>query len=183
MIEKASLYCILLMGVIIAGCVQQDNQSGEKDCRSDSECTSGVCDFIKHDFGNCAPVVCDTGSQAHGINDISFFCNQSGEWQKIKNLGESCDFDYECFRETTKDCPTCHNDYSYSCKNNTCTAEKQLNECEQQGLKRILRNDQYFGECIESMAQMTLPTVCAPCGDGVCNAEIETGCNCPEDCQ
>ena len=173
---------LIFMSLIIAGCTQIDQQENQE-CHSDSECESGVCDFMKQDFGICAPVVCETGVQAQGISDISFFCNENNEWQKIKNGGERCDFDYECFRETTKDCPTCHNDYSYSCKNNTCTAEKQLNECEQQGLKRILRKDQYFGECIESIAQLTLPTVCAPCGNGVCNVELETKCNCPEDCQ
>ena len=41
--------------------------------------------------------------------------------------------------------------------------------------------DGYDGDC--SLSQ--LPTglsICAPCGDGICNSNFEGKCNCPEDC-
>jgi hypothetical protein len=69
-----------------------------------------------------------------------------------------------------------------SCKNNICTSEIQPNECEQQGLTKILRKDQYNQDCFESVAQMILPTVCAPCGNNICETDVESICNCPVDC-
>jgi len=166
--------------------------TGEKaegqDCRSDIECKSGVCNFIKQDWGQCAAVICITGSQAQGISDISFFCSQNNKWQKIKNLGKKCNYDYECFRHTCKDSPGCHfEDYKYSCKNNACVEEKQQNACEKQGLKRITSKSDADsngdGSCFPSMAQREEITVCAPCGNGVCDTELESKCNCPVDCK
>ena len=50
----------------------------------------------------------------------------------------------------------------------------------------MLRKDQYSlledGSYIENMVRMELPTVCAPSGNGVCDEELESACNCPEDC-
>lgn len=71
------------------------------------------------------------------------------------------------------------------CKNNVCTQEIAQDECEAQGLKRILDKneyDVYDGRCIESFAQRALNTVCAPCGNGVCEENLESECNCREDC-
>lgn len=200
--NKYILYGIIVLiafGIIfVAGCTRQTNNqnptlpAGEKlegeDCRSDNECASGVCNFIKQDWGQCTPVVCATGSQAQGLSGISFFCNQNNQWQKIKNIGQSCNFDHECFKQTGKNCPTCHpEDYKYYCKNNICVEEKQLNECEQQGLKRVTSKEDADsnrdGSCFPSMAQRVEITVCAPCGNGVCDDELESKCNCPEDCK
>lgn len=189
---------LVVISVISVGCTYQIDESpalptlltggkleGES-CSLDSDCVSGVCDYIKQDWGRCAPVDCTTGAQAQGIADISFFCNQDGKWQRIKSVGENCDFDYECFRRTGKDCPTCYpEDYRYYCRD-ICIEEKQLNECEKQGLKRILRQDEYVildEQCVESLEQRRLSTVCAPCGNGICDEELESECNCPEDCR
>ena len=182
----------------ISGCIQQINNkdqtslSGEKlegqDCSADSECKSGVCNFIKQNMGNCVAVSCVPESQAQGISDISFFCDPNNQWQKIKGLGEKCDYDYECFRRTGKDCPTCHpEDYSYYCKNNICVEEEHSNECEKQGLKRITSKEDSDnngdGSCFPTTAQRREITVCAPCGNSVCDTELESKCNCPQDCK
>ena len=187
----------MLAVILIAGCMQGTDDEGTAfppggrpeggDCRSDSECSSGVCDFIKQDWGRCAPVECTTGSQADGLSDVSFFCNRSGRWQEIRGVGEGCDFDYECFRRTGKDCPTCHlEDYRYYCRNGTCAEEMLPNECELMGLKRITSKEDADasgdGSCEPTMAQRTETTVCAPCGNGLCDSEMESKCNCPEDC-
>ena len=155
-------------------------------CRSDSDCNSGVCDFIKQDFGTCAAVVCTHGTQAQSIADISFFCNQGRQWEKIKKIGDNCSYDYECFKRTGKDCPSCHpEDYQYYCKDHICVEESQLNECEQQGLKRITSKadaDGTDGPCPILIAQRPERTVCASCGNGICDTDLESKCNCPEDC-
>ena len=92
------IICVIVIGGIIflinkpfpINQPQQILSTGEKlegqDCRSDSECKSGVCNFIKQDWGTCAAVNCVAGSQAQGLSNISFFCNQNGNWQKIRNL-------------------------------------------------------------------------------------------------
>ncbi|MBI5553278.1 MAG: hypothetical protein HY917_00900, partial [Candidatus Diapherotrites archaeon] len=132
--------------ILFSGCLQnpadtnanQGSGPGAEgtECRSDNECQSGVCDFIKQDFGSCAPVVCVKGTQAQGLSDISFFCNENREWEQIKAIGENCTSDFECFKRTGKDCPTCHpEDFEYYCKNNVCVEEYRKNACEQQGLK------------------------------------------------
>ena len=189
---------VIISTIIIAVCLQQKNDNaqilptGEKlegeDCRLDNECQSGVCNFIKQDWGQCAPVSCTTGSQTQGLSDISFFCNQNKQWQTIKNIGETCTFDYECIKRTGKDCPGCHpEDYLYSCKNQICVEEKLQNECEKQGLKRITSKQDADNNgdlsCFPSIAQRQEITVCAPCGNGVCDIELESKCNCPEDCK
>ncbi|MBS3158956.1 hypothetical protein J4206_06745 [Candidatus Woesearchaeota archaeon] len=192
---------ILVAIILISGCIEQANDRSEnsraavtepkqdgQDCNADSECSSGVCDFIKQDGGECAPSSCTPGSQAQGISDVTFFCNQDNQWQKIKNISESCTYDYECFRKTGKDCPSCHpEDYRYSCKNSVCAEEKLQDECEKRGLKRILTKEESDnnrdGTCYPSMAQRQLFTVCAPCGNKVCDTELESKCNCPEDCE
>lgn len=49
------------------------------------------------------------------------------------------------------------------------------------GLVRVLEKDQYGPGCVETMAQVVLPTICVACGDGVCDKK-ESICNCPDDC-
>src|SRR3989344_2324666 len=194
---KLWLVAIVLVGVVvISGCAQTSNKNslttGDKiegqDCSADNQCKSGVCDFIKHDFGECASINCTVGSQAQGIKDISFYCDQNNQWEKIRTVGESCSYDYECFKKTGKDCPSCHpEDYKYFCKGNICAEEKQLDQCEKQGLKRITSKEDSDnngdGSCFPSMAQRAEITVCAPCGNSVCDSVLESKCNCPEDCK
>ena len=71
-------------------------------------------------------------------------------------------------------------------KDNLCVSEQGKDECELQGLKKVLQKDQYMktadGSCFESIAQMVLPTVCVNCPNGICEEE-ESKCNCPEDCK
>jgi len=177
----------------LAGCGRpvtpaSEGKSAGQDCGANSECASRVCNFMKQDIGRCAPLKCKTGQQASGLSDIAFFCGRDSKWQAIRQVGEKCSFNYECFKATGKDCPTCHpGDYKYYCKEGFCVAEKQLNACEEQGLKRIVSKEdadsQNDGSCVPSMAQRPEITVCAPCGNGVCDAELESKCNCPEDCK
>ncbi len=193
---KLLLLTILLVGVIIvSGCTQTITNSptittklAGQDCSADNQCQSGVCDFVKQDFGKCALVNCTVGSQAQGVTDISFYCDQNSQWKKIKVTGESCNYNYECFKKTGKDCPSCHpEDYKYFCKNNICVEEKQQDQCEKQGLKRITSKEDADnngdGTCFPTLAQRAEITVCAPCGNGACDTELESKCNCAEDCK
>ncbi|MDO8428840.1 MAG: hypothetical protein Q7S92_06545 [Candidatus Diapherotrites archaeon] len=201
------LILFLIAVIVISGCTLPANEDTElpavndlntglpavdelkeQDCSSNTDCESNVCDFQKQDLGICAPVTCIPGSQANGLNNIAFFCNEQSVWQEIKPIGESCNFDYECFRKTDKDCPSCNSgDYIYSCKNAVCVQESQQNECEAQGLKRITSKEDADssndGSCFETLAQRPIFTVCAACGNNVCETELESNCNCPEDCE
>jgi len=55
-----------------------------------------------------------------------------------------------------------------------------------QGLVRIVAKEDADmnrdGSCIVTLAQRELITVCAPCGDGTCDKDLESACNYPEDC-
>ena len=192
------IFLALFLAIFTVACTKQNSQQkvalprGDtlegQDCNADVECQSGVCDFIKQDWGKCAPVNCAVGTQAQGISDIAFFCNQNNEWQLIKKIGENCANDYECFKAMCKDNPGCHpGDYRYYCKNNVCAAERQLNECEVQGLQRVSAKEAVTnsstGECQIFIEQREEPTVCAPCGNGICEADLESKCNCPADCE
>lgn len=156
-------------------------------CGSHKGCRSGVCNHQKADFGSCASEVCSLGEKTDNNN---FFCRDN-KWYPSKRSGESCSDDFECFKQTCFMIPDCQlTDIPRTkafCKNNVCVQEVEKDECELQGLKRVLRKDQFMGqeqgECFESVAQMVLPTICAPCGNGVCDAELESVCNCPEDCK
>jgi hypothetical protein len=165
--------------------VNQPVKSGGQDCQADSECISGVCNFIKENFGVCQAAQCLTSDQAVGINArTTFYCDQNNQWQKIKHVGETCNHDYECEIYTCKDNPGCHpEDYRYYCKDKKCVAEKQPDECELKGLKRIITEYLDLNTCTESIAQHEIGTACAPCGNGKCDSEVENKCNCPADCK
>ncbi|MDP3765830.1 MAG: hypothetical protein Q8R04_04925, partial [Nanoarchaeota archaeon] len=72
-----------------------------------------------------------------------------------------------------------------SCDNNKCISRVEKDSCEKQGLKTVLAKSEFMptsdGSCVESIAQRELKTVCAPCGNSICD-EIESKCNCPQDC-
>jgi len=153
-------------------------KSGGEECGKNTECLSGVCDLYKQQMGKCSPLPCTPGEKT---NHNDFYCDQNGKWQKPKQAGDACVESYECFQPNCYEVPDCSVREKASCEENICIEKHLLDECEQKGLKKILRADQYSDDCFKSMAQMTLPTVCAPCGDGDCDQD-ETKCNCPEDC-
>ena len=158
------------------------------DCSSHNQCRSGVCDHIKMDMGRCATERCVSGDRA---DNNHFFCNMAGRWQKSKLPEDNCVADLECFQPTCFMIPTCDitdiPQTRASCKNNVCVHSVGRNECEMQGMVKVLAKDEYLqgedGTCMESMAQRILQTVCAPCGNGVCDSEVESACNCPQDCK
>jgi len=135
-----------------ADCAEDD---GGTYCFVSTDCRSGVCNFIKQSYAECAAVYCEEGDEALGRDGkVKFECRE-GEWVGVDG------------RQTCKDNPYC---------------DLQL-PCEGLDEIRVLRSDQYSGkDCVESMAQMILPTVCVECGDGICS-EDESECNCPEDCE
>ena len=152
-------------------------------CTQHSDCPSGICNPFKAETGTCATEPCKVGEQSR-TNE--YFCNASSQWQKSKQLGEQCTDDFECYKPTCFMNPTCElTDIPrtiVSCTNNVCISEITA-DCPP-GLRRILQKDQYWTNgtsCFESIAQMVLPTICAPCGNGVCDQE-ESICNCPMDC-
>lgn len=124
-------------------------------CGKDSDCESGVCNCIKQDSKVCEPVNCTPGDVATDCAGIVVKrCSQDASWAGVENGEQTC-----------KDNPACD-------LNKPCAG----------GLIRALRKDQYGKDCQESMAQMILPTVCIPCGNGICD-DNESQCNCPEDCE
>ncbi len=169
----------LVLLLIITACAQANNV--RTDCRSDADCQSGVCNLMKADNGVCAAEPCIPGERT---TTNHFFCNIEKEWQQSKLPGDSCTYDYECFRQSCFMNPSCElaDIPAVTCTDNVCVSEFQLNECEQQGMKKILQKDQFNADCFESLAQRVLPTVCAPCGNGICD-DVESRCNCPEDCK
>lgn len=157
------------------------------ECKENYECSSGVCNRLKKDYGTCAPDVCVPGER---IDNNNFFCNNKGKWQKSKITGENCKEDYECFKSTCFMIPDCEMTdiprTEVTCEENKCVSEIKKDECELKGMKRVIKK-QFFtktetGDCFESIAQRTLPTICIPCGNNVCDEE-ESECNCPEDCR
>lgn len=186
------LFSCVVAFVFFFGCVSFDGtifpagtSSELSNCSSDFECASGVCDFFKMDLGKCASTNCSAGEQAQGLSDVAFYCDENAKWNAIKAIGSTCLHDYECFKRTCKDSPSCNSgDYLYYCKESVCVEETQQNECERQGLKRIVKKDEYvdLDSCIETLAQRQILTTCSACGNGVCDEELEFKCNCPEDC-
>ena len=174
-------FFIIITLLILSSCTPPLYNDYVNPCQADSDCPSGICNLLKADNGLCLFNPCTTGDRT---STNHFFCNISKEWQSSKQPGESCNEDYECFRQSCFMNPTCDiaDIPAISCKNNICTSEIQQNECEQQGLKKILRKDQYNQDCFESVAQMILPTVCTNCGNNICETKLESKCNCPEDC-
>ena len=175
---------VLLLGAIllVSGCVSNPEPKGKfggEDCSQNSECQSGVCDLYKQEMGKCASETCSPGDKT---NHNDFYCDENGKWQKSKQVGSGCQNDYECFQKNCYEAPSCSVREKASCEENICIEKHILNECEQKGLEKILRADQYSDDCFESVAQMALPTVCAPCGNGICDPEFETKCNCMVDC-
>lgn len=122
-------------------------------CDANEDCKSGVCNFIKKDTGECRSIDCEDGDYAVAIDGKIVFSCESGNWVEVDGP------------QTCKDNPYCGLQYP----------------CEDPEDIRVLQADQYSEDCVESMAQMELPTVCVPCGNGVCDSE-ESECNCPEDC-
>ena len=152
---------VVVVMVIAFNSQPRTGQSGKAagaDCRAHSECASSVCDFYKQDMGKCASSVCASGDEVVGINGAVEYSCDNGGWSKVENGEQTC-----------KDSPYC--DLSQPCD---------------EGLTRVLRKDQFTitegGQCFESVAQMVLPTVCVPCGNGVCDNQ-ESECNCPADCK
>jgi len=182
---------LLIIAFTLNGCTngpELTENDTDKDCRENTECISGVCDHYKADMGKCAAIKCTEGEKSDNNN---FYCDKNGKWQKSKITGDNCTKDYECFKPTCFMNPMC--DVSgilntvVSCnKDNLCISDDGMDECEQQGLKKVLQKDQYMptedGSCFESMAQMVLPTVCVNCGNSICEEE-ESKCNCPQDCK
>ena len=198
----AIIGCILLL----PGCLQGSPQSGEdvepgaatttpdatlksagEDCREHTECASNACDHYKADMGRCTKVPCTPGDRTDNNN---LFCNGASAWEASKKGGDVCESDFQCFEPTCFMVPTCQlTDIPRTramCRDGRCVLEVGADGCGPEGGKRVLRKDQYSvledGSCMESMAQIELPTVCAPCGNGVCDEELESLCNCPEDC-
>ena len=187
---KKTLF-LLIAVFALSGCTNNTQQvvinDIAKDCRGHSECLSGVCDHYKADMGKCAPEKCTEGEKSDNNN---FYCDKNGKWQKSKMTGDNCNEDYECFKPTCFMNPMCDAtgvlNTIVSCNlDNLCVSDDVMDECEKQGLKKVLQKDQYMktedGSCFESMAQMVLPTVCVNCGNDICEEE-ESKCNCPEDC-
>ena len=163
-------------------------KQAQSDCTDHSECISGVCDHYKADMGKCAATLCKEGEKSDNNN---FYCEKNGKWRKSKITGDNCTQDYECFKPTCFMNPSCDvsgiSNTIVSCnKDNLCVSDDGMDECELQGLKKVLQKDQYMktadGSCFESIAQMVLPTVCVNCPNGICEEE-ESKCNCPEDCK
>jgi hypothetical protein len=138
-------------------------------------------------MGRCVKSPCTPGERTDNNN---LFCNGASAWEVSIKDGEACEADYQCFEPTCFMVPTCQlTDIPRTralCRDGRCVLEVSGDGCGPEGGKRVLRKDQYSvledGSCMESMAQMELPTVCAPCGNGVCDEELESACNCPEDC-
>lgn len=177
-------FFVLFLGmvILISGCVSNPEPKGKlsgEECRENTECRSAVCDLYKQEMGTCAPTPCRSGDKT---NHNDFYCDESGKWQSSKQVGSACQNDYECFQPNCYEAPVCNVREKSSCEENLCIEKHLLDECEQKGQKKVLRADQYDEECFESVAQMALPTVCAPCGNGVCDKDLETKCNCREDC-
>ena len=174
--------------LLLVSCTQKTNGNEIKqeqgiDCREHSACPSGVCNHYKADLGTCAIEPCSTGEKTDNNN---FFCNLDRRWESSKIENEQCDFDYECYQKTCFMIPQCDlTDIPRTkswCKENVCVLCVEEDECVSEGMKKILEKNQYDENCIESLAQMELPTVCAPCGDDICDVQLESSCNCPEDC-
>lgn len=157
-------------------------------CRMHKACLSGVCSRYKKDYGNCAPARCTPGDKTDNNN---FYCARGGTWRPSKRAGRPCSRDYQCYKPTCFMRPGCAmSDVSRTmaiCDDGVCVRRVARDECERRGLKRVLRKDQFFrstdGRCRQSLAQMELPTLCAPCGNGVCDRDVENECNCPRDCR
>lgn len=193
---------IAIAFLVLAGCGQiksTDNNNSNsntnlppnlkakgEDCQADSDCQSQVCNFIKQDMGQCLDGQCTTSDQAVALNgQISHYCDQNNQWQLVRKIGEQCQFDYQCLKQTCKDNPNCHPGLiKYYCKNEICVAEEEKDECTRQGLKRIIDKAEFIDQanCTETLEQREIKTVCSPCGDGFCNAGLESPCNCRIDC-
>lgn len=163
-------------------------KSAGEACTAHSQCITSVCDFEKQDSGKCASAPCKAGELA-GSNE--FFCNDKGVWEKAKEAGTACGKDYECKQSSCANNPTCSlsgdKNSKTVCENSVCVKKVAADECSLDGKTKILRKDQFFDtegqKCVQSLAQMELPTVCAACGNGVCDQDLESTCNCPADCK
>lgn len=189
-IVTMKLHLALVIIVLLNACIPQTQSHLPNTtdqliyCNKQSDCPSGICNPLKADYGTCVPEPCASGEQSR-TNE--YFCNASSQWQQSKQVGEHCENEFECYKPTCFMNPTCElSDIPYtivSCTNNICTS-KVTSDCPP-GSRRILEKDQYWTNgtsCFESIAQMVLPTICAPCGNGICDNATESVCNCPQDC-
>lgn len=184
--QKKTIVLILAFLLIIMAC--NTKKIVTKECKENKECSSGICNHQKAGFGICALETCKTGEKTDNNN---YFCNSEEKLEKSKNVGEQCKQDYECYKQTCFMIPDCQmtdipitNVY---CKENKCTSEIMQDKCEAKGMKRVLAKSAFMkdsaGNCFESVAQTQLPTICVQCGNGICEQELESECNCPQDCK
>ncbi|MBI4439438.1 hypothetical protein HY638_00530 [Candidatus Woesearchaeota archaeon] len=179
------LYGALMVALVfVAGCTALN--SGE--CNDNKDCDSGVCNHVKADLGMCEGASCTPGTTTDNNN---FFCSEKGAWEPSKKEGEYCTSDYECYQPTCFMKPDCEITpiprTRAACRYNACVYQVEDDSCAKEGLKRVLAKDQFtinlFGNCVESSEQAVLSSICAPCGNNVCDNETESECNCPEDCK
>ncbi len=162
---------------------QGQGQAGQP-CRAHGECASGVCSRYKKDNGRCAPVDCRPGQRA---DNNHFFCNRRGEWERSRPAGAACERDGQCFEPTCFMDPLCDTRPKVEavCEDGECVHRSLPDDCTGPHRRKVLHPDEYqvdaAGNCIESLAQRVLRTVCVPCGNGRCDAQ-ESHCNCPQDC-
>ena len=156
-----------------------------KSCYNNSECESKICNKIYKEQGECAPFICNTGEKTDNNN---YYCNENKKWEKSKQIGNNCKYDYECYQKTCFMNPTCNTEEKFQsfCENKICVEKKIKDECELKGMIKVLNKNEYFfdqnNNCQESLAQKILETVCIPCGNGICDID-ESVCNCPQDCK
>ena len=180
------LLILISCSPVVMDKVPREFRASGADCNLHDQCASGVCDHYKADLGKCAVTDCEPESK---IDNNHFYCGQNRLWHASRNVGEFCEFDFECFKQTCFMIPDCQltdiPNTIVSCENNKCVSRVEKDSCEKQGLKRVLAKNEFIptsdGSCVESMAQRELKTVCVPCGNHVCD-EPESNCNCPEDC-
>jgi len=105
---------------------------------------------------------------ATSLSHTSYFCNQSGDWEKTRQNGDKCNESFEFAAVICKDAPGCHpGDYRTICLNNTCMTKETPDPCLAKGIIRIItkQDADISGDetCIESLAQREIMTICAPC--------------------
>lgn len=157
---------------------------GDQPCRAHAECASGVCSRYKKDNGFCAPVDCRPGQRA---DNNHFFCNRQGEWERSRPAGAACERDGQCFEPTCFMDPMCdaRPRVEAVCRKGECVHRTLPDGCTGPERRKVLHPDEYqvdaAGNCMQSLAQRVLRTVCVPCGNGRCDP-LESHCNCAEDC-
>lgn len=165
----------------------EERKTDKTPCVAHEECRSRVCDHIKAEMGICAPSTCLVGSRS---DNNHFFCGDDARWLPSKEEGEPCAHDFECFEPTCFMNPNCEQSTvsrtHVACRDGVCVRWVDQDPCEASGMVRVLAKEEMVvtddGRCAQSLEQRALRTVCAPCGNGTCERELESRCNCPEDC-